>query len=281
MQAYCGEGGPATPCDSARTWSPAPFLAALPDVAGSPSSVNKGRTPDPPNDHIMIGMRTTRPAAAAWGLFVSRATVIAVALIAAFACAASADLTVKGDQAAWKEVTAALGKLNTLAGYRMKMPTPGGQTMIVEVTQGGNAMRATVQGQGGGMEMIRVGDQSRYRMTAPGAPPGWTCEGMPSIPRAGDLAALQGTVDVARGQDSAIDGEAMHVYLYTIDASAAGQSGTVKSTLYVGAGNGLPRRIVMAAGGIEQTADYYDYGASIRITLPPCGSASRPLPPGA
>ena len=236
--------------------------------------------PDPPNDHIMIRTRTTRLAIAAGRMFARRVAVIAVALIAGFAGAASADLTIKGDQAAWKEVTAALGKLNALPGYRMKMVMPGGQTMIIEVAQGGSAMRSTVQGQGGGMEMIKVGDQSRYRMTTPGAPAGWMCQGIPSIPRANDLTAVQGTVEVARGQDSAIDGEAMHVYLYTIDASAAGQSGTVKSTLYVGTGNGLPRRIVMAASVNEQAADYYDYGASINITLPPCGGASRPLPPG-
>ena len=224
---------------------------------------------------------TTRLAVAARGAFARRVAVIAVALLAGTAGAASADLTVKGDQAAWKDVTAALGKLNALPGYRMKMLMPGGQTMIVEITQGGNAMRSTVQGQGGGMEMIKVGDQSRYRITAPGAPAGWQCQGIPSIPRANDLTAVQGTVEIARGQDSAIDGEAMHVYLYTIDAATAGQSGTVKTTLYVGTGNGLPRRIVMAAGGTEQTADYYDYGASITITLPPCSSATRPLPAGA
>lgn len=226
----------------------------------------------------MMPMRTTRLAVAAWRSVARRAAVIAVALIAGFAGAASADLTVKGDEAAWREVTAALGKLNALPGYRMKMVMPGGQTMVIEVAQGGNALRSTVQGQGAGMEMIKVGDQSRYRMTGTGAPAGWQCQGIPPIPRANDPATMQGTVDVARGPDSAIDGQAMHVYLYTIEASAAGQPGTVKTTLYVGTGNGLPRRVIIAAGGTEQTADYYDYGASIQIALPPCGSARSLVP---
>jgi hypothetical protein len=235
--------------------------------------VRKGPSPDPPNDPIMIPTRTTRFAAPAVRQFARRAAVIAIALIVGFAGAASADLKVKGDEAAWKEVTAALGKLSALPGYRMKMLTPGGQTMVVEVAHGGTEMRATVQGQGGGMEIVRVGDQARYRMTAPGAPAGWTCQGIPPLPRANDPTAMQGTVEVARGPDSAIDGEAMHVYVYTIDASAVGQSGTVKTTLYVATGNGLPRRIIMAVSGTEQAADYYDYGAAINITLPPCGSA--------
>jgi hypothetical protein len=212
--------------------------------------------------------------------FAALITGFALALVTGLAGPASADLTVKGDQAAWREVMAAFGKLNALPGYRMKMAMPGGQTMIIDVAQAGNAMHSTMQGQGGGMEMIRVGDQARYRMSTPGAPAGWMCQGIPPMPRANDPAGLQGAVEVARGQDSAIDGQAMHVYIYTIQADAAGQSGTVKATLYVGTGNGLPRRTVMTTQGADYPMDYYDYGAPIQITLPPCGGASQPLPRG-
>jgi hypothetical protein len=187
---------------------------------------------------------------------------------------ASAEVTVKGDSAAWQEVIAAYRKLNTLPGYRMKTAMPGGQSMVLEVAQGGNAMHMTMQGSGGGMEMVRIGDQVRFRMDAPGAPPGWKCQGMPPMPRAGDPTSVQGTVEVARGPDAAIDGQPMRVYLYTVDASAGnvppGMS-SVKSTLYVSTESGLPRRVVVTTPRGDQALDYYDYGAPIAITLPPCG----------
>lgn len=205
-------------------------------------------------------------------LFVAAAVWIALAVVTGPAGPASAELTVKGDEAAWREVTAAFGKLSTLPGYRMKTGLPGGQTMIIEIAPAGNAMHSTMQSQNGGMEMVRVGDQSRYRLTTPGAPAGWMCQGIPPMPRPNDPTAVQGTVDVARGPDSAIDGQAMRVYVYTIEAAAMGQSGTVKTTLYVGAGNGLPRRAVVATQGGEYPIDYYDYGAPIQITLPPCSN---------
>ncbi|HEV2440408.1 MAG TPA: hypothetical protein VGX97_10135 [bacterium] len=196
---------------------------------------------------------------------------LAMAVAVGLAGPGSAELTVKGDDAAWREVTAAFGKLNTLPGYRMKMTLAAGQTMIIEVAQAGNAMHSTMQSQSGGMEMVRVGDQSRYRLSTPGAPAGWMCQGIPPMPRVNDPTAVQGTVEIARAPDSAIDGEAMHVYAYTIEASAMGQStGNVKTTLYVGAGNGLPRRAVVAAQGGEYPIEYYDYGAPIQIALPPC-----------
>lgn len=47
-----------------------------------------------------------------------------------------------------------------------------------------------------------------------------------------------------------------------------------KHTIYVGAQTGLPRRQVSDFAGLAATGplttDYYDYGAKIEITLPPC-----------
>lgn len=217
-------------------------------------------------------MTTSARSSAAAGVFARRVAALATVVVAGLAGAASAELTVKGDTAAWQEVLAAYGKLNALPGYRMKISMAPGQTMVIEVAPGASAMHSTMQSQNGGMEMIVVGDQSRYRITASGAPPGWQCRGVPRMPRPGDLtSAVQGTVDVARGPDGAIDGQPMRVYVYTVQAGAGGQSATVKTTLYVASENGLPRRAVMETPGGEQTLDYYDYGAPIQITLPPCG----------
>lgn len=197
----------------------------------------------------------------------------ALAVVAGVTFRTAAELSVKGDAAAWREVMAAYDKLSALAGYKMKGTMPGGQTMVVEMARAGTALHMTMQGGNGAMEVIRVGDQSRYRMTAPGAPAGWMCQGLPEFQKPGDPAALQGTVEIARGPDAAIDGQPVRVYVYTIQTSVAGLSGSFKTTLNVGTGNGLPRRMVTDTPNGEQTFDFYDYGVPNEITLPPCGNA--------
>lgn len=196
-------------------------------------------------------------------------------LAAVLAGPASADLTVNGDAAAWREVTAAYQKLGALSGYRMKTAMPQG-SMVVEVVPATGAMHSTMQMQNGGAEFIVVGGQSRMRTTASGSPSGWRCVNAPQIPRMSDPTAFQGTVDVARAPDAAIDGEPMHVYVYTVQGAGGGQMGgaAIKNTLYVGAANSLPRRVVLATPRGDQAIDYYDYGAAIQITLPPCASGS-------
>jgi hypothetical protein len=206
------------------------------------------------------------------------ATLIAVALclVTGLAGPASADLTVKGDAAAWREVVAAYGKLNGLAGYRMKTTMPQG-SMVMEVAPGSGAMHSTMQSQNGDAEVIVVGGQSRMRTTMSGAPSGWRCVNLPQMPRLSDPTAFQGTVDIARAPDAAIDGQPMRVYLYTLQGAAGGPMGGaagVKTTLYIGSDNGLPRRVVLAMPRGDQALDYYDYGAPIQITLPPCAPGS-------
>ena len=212
---------------------------------------------------IMMLIRRVRLAAAAAGF--------ALMLSAALTGPASGDATVNGDAAAWREVVAAYGKLNTLSGYRMKTTGPGGGTMVIEVTAGGTAMHAMMQMQDGEVEVVRVGDQMRVRMDMPGAPAGWRCQGVPPVPRLSDPIGFQGTVDVARGPDVEIDGRPMHVYVYTLESSAGGAAEAVKTTLYVGVENGLPRRVALAMPRGDQAMDYYDYGAPIEIMLPSCG----------
>jgi hypothetical protein len=70
-----------------------------------------------------------------------------------------------------------------------------------------------------------------------------------------------GTVNVSRGPDTAIGGTPVHTIFSMKD-------GGNKDTIYVGSQNGLPKRVITGAG--RQTIDYYDYGAHIAITLPPC-----------
>ncbi len=202
------------------------------------------------------------------------ALVAAVSAVVVCAGAAQADLTVTGDPAAWGEVTAAYKKLASLPGFRMKIYWgAGAPTTVVEVVPP-DSFHSTVQSDSGGMETVSVKGQSRFRITMPGAPAGWQCQGVPPIQLPRDPTRdVQGTVEVSRGPDTAVEGTPVHTYIYTIAVSTMGQGGTGKSTLYVGAQTGLPRRAVTSAAGGEVTADYYDYGAKIDITLPACGSA--------
>jgi hypothetical protein len=203
-------------------------------------------------------------------------TALALCLVTGLAGPASADLTVKGDAAAWREVVAAYGKLTGLSGYRIRTAMAQG-SMVVEVAPASGAMHSTMQTPNGDAEFVVVGGQSRMRMTMQGAPAGWRCVSVPQMPRLSDPTAFQGTVDIARAPDAAIDGQPMHVYVYTMQGAAGGPmaaAGDVKTTLYVGSDNGLPRRVVLATTRGDQALDYYDYGAAIQITLPPCAAGS-------
>jgi hypothetical protein len=74
---------------------------------------------------------------------------------------------------------------------------------------------------------------------------------------------------VARSQDLVIDGMPTHGYAFTRTGTSKGRTVTVTYKLYVGVQTGLPRRLEVS-GGARETFDFYDYGAKITITLPPC-----------
>src|SRR5215469_15947870 len=151
------------PCDSARTWSPVPFLAVVRDTTSC--SLDEGALRTSHRTGVAMMSNRLRPIAA--GL-----TWCAFALITGLAGPASADLTVKGDQAAWREVTAAYAKLNALPGYRIKTEVPGGGTLVMEMVPATRSMHSVAHTPNGDIEMIVVGDQTRLRGTAPGAPAG-------------------------------------------------------------------------------------------------------------
>jgi len=203
------------------------------------------------------------------------AAVLATLLVSTIG--ASAQLTVKGDQAAWAEIAAAYKKLYALSGFRMKLVAPEGQpSMVTEMVPPNSfhtmmEMAAGSASGSGSMEIISVGGQGRYRVNMPGAPAKWMCQGGPPVQAPSDPSAVQGTVEAARGPDTAIDGTPVHAYIYTSTISAQGQSVVVKTTLYVGAQTGLPRRAINSVAGHESMIDYYDYGAKLDIALPPCG----------
>lgn len=201
---------------------------------------------------------------------------IATALVVLTACllvpgAAPAEVTVQGDRAAWAEIGAAYKKLNSLSGYRMKVSAgPGAQEVIVEVVPPG-ATHTMVHMASGTMETVSVNGQTRFRMNVPGAPSGWQCRRAAPMQAPRDPTSVQGTVEVSRGPDTTIEGTPVHTYVYTSTTRVQGEDVTTKTTLYVGTQTGLPRRAVTGTPAGESRVDYYDYGAKIDITLPPCG----------
>lgn len=199
-------------------------------------------------------------------------TAAAVAVACLLTAPALADVTIKGDQAAYNEVIAAFKKLFSLPAYRMKMTFEGNQEAIVEMTPP-DGVHMTGHMSNGNMEIVSVGGKTAMKIDAPGAPSGWRCS--PATPRQQpftipdpEKSAHQGTgtIDVSRGADTNIEGTPVHTYV-------SNNSNGSKDTVYVGSQTGLPRRILsQKSGGHDTTIDYYDYGANIVIALPPCAT---------
>jgi hypothetical protein len=190
-----------------------------------------------------------RPAKLMW--FVVCAAAVAAAAIGPQAFAA-------GDPAAKAEVIAAFQKLNALPSFRIKWTNPEG-TGIAEIMP--DKRHFTGKSARGSMEIYQIGTENRTHYDFPGAPSGWRCTTSKTMPRYIDTDRMQKDLtDVNRRPDTAIDGMPVHGYADSKDSIE----------LYVGAGNGLPRRLI---GKDKQgyTADFYDYGAPIAFTPHPCG----------
>ena len=198
------------------------------------------------------------------------AAVVATGVVGALGTGALADVTVKGDQAAWGEIAGAFEKLNALSGYRMKSSEEG-QIIVFEIVPSQRASHIVAENQFGGMEIIIVGSDSRFRTKVRGVPTAWQCQAVPQNARPTDPMSIEGIVEVARGKDTTIDGTPVRTYAYTTTRD----NFTRRTTLYVEMPTGLPRRTVTGvdSGGIAvgQTIDFYDFGAQISITLPSCG----------
>lgn len=176
----------------------------------------------------------------------------------------SQALAAQGDPVAKAEVIAAFDRMNSVPSYRMKTSAPGGTTMIEVVRP--DKRHVTAQSPNGTFESITIGTQTRERVNMPGRPTGWRC-----TTNRRPLATIfsldrmrKDLTEVVRKPEVMIDGMPVHTY-----AAASGNG----ATLYIGVQTGLPRRLVGIdeQSGKTATVDFYDYGAPITITLPPCG----------
>jgi hypothetical protein len=194
-----------------------------------------------------------RPAKLMW--FV----VCAAAAAAVAAAAIGPQAFAAGDPAAKAEVIAAFQKLNALPSFRIKWTNPEG-TGIAEIIRP-DKRHFTGKSAQGSIEIYQIGTKNRMHYDYPGAPSGWRCTTSKTMPRQIDTDRMQKDLtDVNRRPDTVIDGMPVHGYADSKDSIE----------LYVGARNGLPRRLI---GKDKQgyTGDFYDYGAPIAFTPPPCG----------
>ncbi|MFN3285866.1 MAG: hypothetical protein ACK45F_06250 [bacterium] len=176
--------------------------------------------------------------------------------------AAPTGFRVEGDARAWEEVGQALARLASLRSYRARVDLGQGQTMAVEFV---NPDRVRMVVAGGEMEIVRVGQQQRFRMA--GGP--WQCVAtvpMPEVPT-GRPAEGETAVTIHRGPEAQVGGERTRTYRYWFGTRLESVM-----RLYVSVRTGLPRRLEMldARGRTEVTVDYGDFNAPIQIELPPC-----------
>lgn len=186
--------------------------------------------------------------------------IVTVAAVAAAGGSTLAAPTVKGDTAAWGEITAAFKKLYVLPGFRVKVSVSDGTAAIAEFAS--PSIHWIVQSSQGSVETFVVGSESAVRFA--GQCRRTQTTGM-NIPYK-DPTSLTGDVTVTRKPDTNIDGTPVHAYAYiTLSPGGPRNSGDA----FVGAQTGLPRRVVnVEPDGKTTTLDYYDYGVKIAITLP-------------
>jgi len=172
-----------------------------------------------------------------------------------------------GDPAAKAEVTAAFQKLKALPGFRIKWVNPMGSG-ISEFTPP-DKWHYTGQMALASVEVYQIGKEIRMHTSGPGAPAAWQCAktGM-AFPFPINTDKLQRDLaDVNRRPDTVIDGTPVHAYADTKDIVE----------LYVDSQSGLPYRSINSDKPPNgYTADFYDFGAPIAFTPPPCGQHTAP-----
>jgi len=100
--------------------------------------------------------------------------VILLVIVAASAATAQSQLTVKGDAAAWEEVSGAWQRLNGMKSYRMKMiPPPGAQgadkmQFVIETVNPDRTRMVMNMEDMMTIEAVRVGQEFRRRITLKG-----------------------------------------------------------------------------------------------------------------
>ncbi len=188
--------------------------------------------------------------------------------------AAGAQVTVKGDAAAWREVMAAYENLGKLKSFRMKM-TPVGQTegaFVIEKVNPDRSRMLIQSQQGVGIESIAVGNEVRSRVnTGTNQATAWQCG--PAPVQAGsepNPLKAKGEVTISRLPDATIEGTRTRGYRSTMTTDGKPNH----SRIFVLVDRGLPRRTEVlddAGSKMEMTIDYYDFNAPITIDLPKCG----------
>ncbi len=198
--------------------------------------------------------------------------VLLLILVVVLAAPASAQVTVNGDAAAWREVMAAYQRLEALRTYRMKFTGVGvpGAGAVTEVVNPDRSRTVVDLGQGG-MEFVTVGKDTRTRL----GNAAWQCQGTSGKRNVGGLPInpreAKGEVAVSKLGVVVIAGARTVAYQFAYSKTATAQPTNVR--LYVLADGGLPRRseVLDKDEKVTVTIDFYDFNAPITIELPRCG----------
>ena len=196
--------------------------------------------------------------------------VAALLMVGTLAVPSRAGPTVRGDQTAWQEITAAFQRLEATS-YRMRMTAPGQMVITEHVPPDSTRVTTRITG-AGESESITIGNETRYRVSVPGVPDTWLCNNAGPRPPVSELKDLFSEVEVSRRPDTVIAGAPVHTYNLTSAIRGGDQTAKTTTIIYVGIQTGLPRRSVTRypLSAEEVVIDYYDYGAPITITLPAC-----------
>jgi hypothetical protein len=191
--------------------------------------------------------------------FSTRARLLWIVITAVGAAGMGPQALAAGDPAAKAEAIAAFERLNAVPSYRIRWTSSDG-TGIAEIVQPDKRHFAGKSDKGS-VEIIEVGVHRGIRYDVPGAPTGWQCSTGRGVSTYFDIDKMRRdtTTQAVRRPDTVIDGTPVHGFA---DANTGDE-------LYVGIQNGLPRRVIDKQKNV--TADFYDFGAPIAITPPPCG----------
>jgi len=200
--------------------------------------------------------------------WIARLALMAVMGVAGTAAGtAPAAPRVQGDAAAFEEIVAAFRKLYALPGYRMKVALSDASSFEAEFAPP-NSHWTVHTIQGGVIDSYFVGNTSAAKMSGAGVPGGGQCRRSPGAKPGQcfrDPTEFSGEMTVSRRPDTEIEGTAVHDYGYIEVAPGGARS---SGDVFLGTQSGLPRRVLITEGAKAGALDYYDYGATITITLP-------------
>lgn len=200
----------------------------------------------------------------------------AILLVLLAAASAGAQLTIKGDAAAFQEVQEARKRLHALRSYRTKLTSAGSNSTLIFERVKPDRSRSIQYLDNLIIESIGVAGEIRIRMIRSGKPGVWECASKKPPPQPSrSNPDAKGEVTVTRLGELTIDGAKVRKFL----SVTLLQGVSNRQYVYVLVKDRLVRReerLAPRVDKVEHRWDYYDFNAPITIELPPCQRVLRP-----